>query len=88
MNLCRHQWLALYQQPNRESGFVQVYNAQQLDAFKQCDICRAIGKRNEQGTILQLPKAKWDNHRLQSARWAQNLEVFAAAQEEECNSVY
>lgn len=83
---CRHRWLDLYCQPNSESGFVQVYNARQLDAFKQCEVCEAIGKRNEQGTILQLPKNKWDNQRFQAARWAQNLETFAPLQEQECNS--
>lgn len=88
MTSCRHQWLDLYQQPNSESGFIQVYEAQKLDSFKKCGVCGAIGKRNERGTILQLPQAKGDKHLLDAARWFENLKAFAVVQEEECSSTY
>ena len=77
---CRHRWVDLYQQPNTESGFIQVYRARELDAFKQCEDCGAIGKRNEEGTILQTPRVKWDYQKVQAAIWTENLKTFANSQ--------
>lgn len=81
MPRCRHSWQALYQKP-ADKHFMSTFTARQLDAYYSCPTCQAVGKSDEQGTILQLHQSKWENQQISAQRWSENLKTFKAAQEE------